>query len=81
MTLDSDILIDRRRLKRHLTVWRILAILAIVAAIAFAAGRTDNEPLTALGQDHIARIDVSGFIGDSQRRHELLESVRQAPNG
>jgi protease-4 len=77
MTLDSDILVDRRRLKRRLTVWRILAILAVMAAIAFAAGRSDNEPLTALGQDHIARIAVSGFIGDSQRRHELLESVRK----
>jgi protease-4 len=77
MTLDSDILIDRRRLKRRLTVWRILAILAIVAAIAFAAARTGDEPLSALGQDHIARIAVSGFIGDSQRRHELLESVRK----
>jgi protease IV len=77
MTLDSDILIDRRRLKRRLTFWRILAILAIVAAIAFAAARTGDEPLSALGQDHIARIAVSGFIGDSQKRHELLESVRK----
>ena len=34
MTLDSDILIDRRRIKRSLTIWRVLAILAIVAAIA-----------------------------------------------
>ena len=39
MTLDSDILIDRRRLKRNLTVWRVLAILAVVAAIAFASLR------------------------------------------
>jgi protease IV len=80
MTLDSDILIDRRRLKRRLTVWRILAILAIVAAAYFAAARTDREPLSVLGQDHIARIAVSGFIGESQRRHELLESVRKNSN-
>jgi protease-4 len=77
MTLDSDILIDRRRLKRRLTVWRVLAIFAIVAALAFATARTGDEPLAALGQDHIARIAVSGFIGDSQKRHELLESVRK----
>jgi protease IV len=80
MTLDSDILIDRRRLKRRLTVWRILAILAILAAIAIAAARGDHEPLSAFGEDHIARVAVSGFIGDSQRRHELLESVRKSSN-
>ena len=39
MTLDSDILIDRRRLKRNLTIWRVLVFLAIVAAIAFASLR------------------------------------------
>ncbi len=77
MTLDSDILIDRRRLKRRLTTWRVLAILAIVAAIAFAAARSDHEPLSAFGRDHIARVEVSGFIGDSQRRHELLEGLRK----
>ena len=77
MTLDSDILIDRRRLRRRLTVWRVLAILAIVAAIAFAAARGDREPLSAFGSDHIARVTVSGFIGDSRKRHELLEKLRK----
>jgi protease-4 len=78
MTLDSDILIDRRRLKRRLTAWRILAILAVIAAIALAAALSNSELLPALEQDHIARIDVSGFIGDSQKRHELLERVRKS---
>ncbi|MGO9986759.1 MAG: signal peptide peptidase SppA [Rhodomicrobium sp.] len=77
MTLDSDILIDRRRLRRRLTIWRVLAIFAIVAAIAFAAARGDNEPLSAFGTDHIARVTISGFIGDSRKRHELLEKLRK----
>jgi protease IV len=77
MTLDSDILIDRRRLKRRLTAWRILAIAAIVAAIGFAAARSGPEPFPGLGRDHIARFTVSGFIGDNQRRHELLERLRK----
>jgi protease-4 len=76
MTLDSDILIDRRRLKRSLTVWRVLAILAIVSAIVFAFAR-NNENLSAfgIGGDHIARVTVSGFIGDSRPRHELLRKL------
>jgi protease IV len=79
MTLDSDILIDRRRLKRRLTVWRVLAIVAIVAALAFAASRDDQTGSAFnLGRDHIARIAVSGFIGDSRPRHELLMKLRKS---
>jgi protease-4 len=76
MTLDSDILIDRRRLKRNLIVWRVLAILAIVAAIVFALAKNDDA-LSAfgLGRDHIARVTISGFIGDSRQRHELLRKL------
>ena len=80
MTLDSDILIDRRRLRRRLTVWRVLAIVALVVAIAVAAGKGDREPLAAFGSDHIARITVSGFIGDNRKRHELLEKLRKNPH-
>ena len=38
MTLETDLLIDRRRLKRRLGFWRVLAVLAVVGAIALAAG-------------------------------------------
>jgi len=76
MTLDSDILIDRRRLKRNLTLWRVLAILAVVAAIAFASLRNDSAAsLFGIGRDHIARVSVDGFIGDSRQRHELLTKL------
>ena len=77
MTLDSDILIDRRRIKRSLTIWRVLAILAIVAAIAaFASlGSDSGAPLFGIGRDHIARVTISGFIGDSRQRHELLTKL------
>jgi protease IV len=78
MTLDSDILIDRRRLKRRLTVWRVLAILAFVAALAFAAVKNDETASAiGLGRDHIARVAISGFIGDSRARHELLQKIRK----
>jgi protease-4 len=79
MTLDSDILIDRRRIKRSLTIWRVLALLAIVAAIAFASLRSDSgAPLFGIGRDHIARVTISGFIGDSRQRHELLTKLAKS---
>ena len=51
------------------SIWRQrwLAIVAIVAAIAFAAAKDSGEPLSALGRDHIARVTISGFIGDSEK--------------
>jgi protease IV len=78
MTLDSDILIDRRRLKRRLTLWRVLAIVAVVAALAFAASRDEESGASlGIGRDQIARVTISGFIGDSKPRHDLLEKLRK----
>ena len=38
MTLEADLLIDRRRLKRRLALWRGLAVLLLLAgALAWAA--------------------------------------------
>jgi protease IV len=80
MTLDSDILIDRRRLRRRLTIWRAVAFIAVIAAIAFAAVLGNREQLAVLGRDHIARITISGFIGDNLKRHEMLEKLRKNPH-
>jgi protease IV len=77
MSLDSDILIDRRRLRRRLSFWRVLAILAIIAAVIFAAAKGDGAAFGELGRDQIARVTISGFIGDSRKRHELLDKIRK----
>ena len=36
MSLDADLIVDRRRMRRKLTFWRVLAIAVIVLAIAGA---------------------------------------------
>jgi protease-4 len=81
MTLDSDILIDRRRLKRRLTIWRVLAILALFGVLFVGASRNEETAeYFGLGKDHIARVTVSGFIGDSRARHDLLTKLRKNKN-
>src|ERR1700741_2705857 len=81
MTLDSDILIDRRRLKNRLTLWRMLAIVAAVAAIAFAIARSDDAVSSfGFGRDQIARVTVSGFIGDSRARQDILTKFGKTRN-
>ncbi len=34
MSLDADLIVDRRRMRRKLTFWRVLAIAVIILAIA-----------------------------------------------
>ena len=39
MSLDSDVIVDRRRIRRKLTFWRVVAALGVIAAVvAVAAG-------------------------------------------
>ncbi len=80
MTLDTDILIDRHRLKRRLTFWRVVAIAAIVAVAALAVSGGSESGFTGLEGSQIARITISGFIGDSRPRHELLVKLSKNKN-
>jgi len=71
MSLDADAIVDRRRLKRRLVVWRLAAITA-VAALAYVA----FFPLQMItGRDHIATIQVSGLITDDAARLKTLDKI------
>jgi protease-4 len=77
MALDADLLIDRRRLKRGLALWRGLAILLLVAGAALV-GRLSGGDLPGLaGAQHVARLTVSGIITDDRKLQEALERVRK----
>jgi protease-4 len=58
MSLETDLLLDRRRLKRRLVFWRSLAVLAVLAAVVVALRGTDLR----FGRSHVARLAVSGII-------------------
>jgi protease-4 len=74
MSLDADHQIDRRRLKRRLSVWRALAIVAIAGAL-FAVVSQLPELQRLAAREHIARITVSGIIVDDRDRREALEAI------
>jgi protease-4 len=80
MPLDADLLLDRRRLKRRLSLWRALAVLAVAGlAIALAAGREEMERLLpgAAGGAHVARLPVQGFISDDRKLLQALDRARR----
>lgn len=67
MPLDPDLLVDRRRLKRQLSVWRTLAVIALVGVIAAAVGRVQ-----LFGERHVARLSVNGIILDDPDRTRAI---------
>jgi protease-4 len=71
MALEADGLLDRRRLKRRLTIWRAIAIGALVLAASAAMRGT---PAVG-GGPHIARYRISGEIGDGNDQVEALERL------
>lgn len=68
MAIDSDLLIDRRRLKRHLTLWRLLAILAAVALVGVALGRSGAFE----SGRHVAVLWIKGLIVADPWREKAL---------
>ncbi len=71
MTVDPDILLDRRRLKRRLALWRVVAIVSLVAIVLVAFGRFNG----VLVRDHVARYDIEGIIVDDAYVMAALEDI------
>ncbi|WP_430912409.1 signal peptide peptidase SppA [Methylobacterium sp. sgz302541] len=81
MAADPELLIDRRRLRRSLSLWRVLGIGALVVAVAAIGLRvragTDASMFGAV-QPQIARISVSGFIAGSEATARLMKRVGES---
>ena len=72
MSIDPDQIVDRRRLKRGITLWRTLAILAVIVALALLARDRIGEDI---GGDHVAWLDVRGVIVEDREREDSLRRV------
>ncbi len=80
MSLDADLIVDRRRMRRKLTFWRVLAVVvAIVGVVAVTAtvARRGAAGLTA-GGDYIARVKITGLIRNDQERVDSLERLAKS---
>jgi protease-4 len=80
MSLDADLIVDRRRMRRKLTFWRVLAFLvAIVAIIGIAATVARRSDLAVVaGGDYIARIKITGLIRNDDERVEALDKLAKS---
>ncbi|MCS6892108.1 MAG: signal peptide peptidase SppA [Rhodovarius sp.] len=73
MSLEADLLLDRRRLKRRLLAWRMAAVAAL-AALAWVMLPAELDPVPSA---HIARIEIRGMIGEDRRLLEGLERLAE----
>ena len=78
MSLDTDGLIDRRRLRRKLTFWRVLTFVVLVGVVLFATLRFAGD-FNLLPSDEIARVMMER-LGEGQV-HSVEEPVYAGANG
>ncbi len=79
MSLDSDLIVDRRRIRRKLTFWRVLAAVIAIAAIAVIGMMVSpggRGAFTSAGS--IARINIEGLIRSDQERVQALERLEKS---
>jgi protease-4 len=75
MTAPTDYLIDRRRLRRKLSWWRMAAIaaagFALVALVSRVTGADSTDKLTP----HIARLSLQGMILGDKDTIDLIKKI------
>jgi protease-4 len=79
MSLDSDVIVDRRRMRRKLTFWRVSAAVVAIAAIAIVSivvSPRGRSTFTSAGS--IARVNIEGLIRSDRERVEALERLENS---
>ncbi len=71
MSLETDLLLDRRRLKRRLFFWRVLALLALVVVTVVAVGPSRLSG----GKAHVARVSIAGFISEDRKQLDSITKL------
>lgn len=78
MSLESETVLDRRRLRRNVSFWRIAAIVAVVLAIGALSATGDLG--TIPGARQIARITIEGTITEDRNQLKVLKKAAEANN-
>jgi len=78
MSLDADLIVDRRRMRRKLTFWRVFAVLILIAAVVAVAASVRRGDGLTVGGDYIARVKITGLIRNDQDRVDSLEKLAKS---
>lgn len=79
MSLDTEAVLDRRRIGRRLSFWRTVAIVAVVLSLAgLAASRFTSAGMSERRQ--IARVTIEGMITEDRNQLRMLKRIADARN-
>jgi len=79
MPLDSDVIVDRRRIRRKLTFWRVVAALVAIAAVVMVGViATPGGRGALLASGTISRVHIDGLIRSDNDRVEALERLEKS---
>jgi len=78
MSLDADLIVDRRRMRRKLTFWRVFAIVIFALAVIGAAVQVSDRTGFAGAGAYIARVTIKGLIRNDQERVQQLDRLARS---
>jgi protease-4 len=82
MSLEADHIVDRRRLRRKLTFWRVAAVLVAIFGVlgATLVARRSDPSLAQPLIPQISRVTIQGIILGDRERTEALDSLARSRN-
>lgn len=75
MSMESDVIVDRRRLRRKLTFWRVASALIVIGAVVAVGAYATPWGSKLTGASAIQRVSIDGLIRSDQKRVEALERL------
>jgi len=79
MSFDADFIVDRRRMRRKLTFWRVVTVfIAIVAVVGAGLAFSNRGAITGGPGGSIARINIDGLIRSSRDRSQALKRLAES---
>ncbi len=76
MMLETETVLDRRRLRRHVSFWRIATVAAAVIAVG-AVAFSSERVAGLIASKHIARVSISGAITENRDQLKLLKKLAE----
>src|SRR5262249_53460090 len=74
MAFETETVLDRRRLRRRLSLWRGLAVIAALLAFGLVVVASSDGVGLAGGQQ-IARVSLEGFVIENRDQLKLLKQL------
>lgn len=78
MSLDVDQAIDRRRMRRKVTFWRVFAVVAVLLAIAGVVAGAGGSNYIEKSSAHVARVTIGGLIRNDRERVKLFDELEKS---